>query len=140
MNNNTLGFVMSDVTRLMRNLFKKRLKGQDLTLVQARALFYIARFEGVRQVELADMLEIKPISLVRLIDLLVEADLIERRPDPKDRRAYQIYLSATAQPHIDEILSVIKSIQDDALAGLSEAEIATVTFAFEKMRRNLSAL
>ncbi|MCM0151599.1 MarR family transcriptional regulator [Photobacterium galatheae] len=124
----------------MRNLFKKRFKDQALTMAQARALYYIARFEGIRQVELADMLEIKPISLVRIIDLLMEAELIERRPDPKDRRAYQLYPSPTAQPILDEILRVIQSIQQDALAGLSENEIATLSAAFQKMRNNLTSL
>ncbi|KDM89629.1 MarR family winged helix-turn-helix transcriptional regulator [Photobacterium galatheae] len=140
MNPNTFGFAMTDLTRLMRNLFKKRFKDQALTMAQARALYYIARFEGIRQVELADMLEIKPISLVRIIDLLMEAELIERRPDPKDRRAYQLYPSPTAQPILDEILRVIQSIQQDALAGLSENEIATLSAAFQKMRNNLTSL
>lgn len=140
MNPNTLGFVMTDLTRLMRKLFKKRFKDQALTMAQARALYYIARFQGIRQVELADMLEIKPISLVRLIDLLVDASLVERRQDPKDRRAYQLYPSPTAQPILDEILRVIQSIQKDALAGLSESEITTVATALQKMRDNMTSL
>src|SRR4051812_9261819 len=94
----TLGFLLADVSRLMRRAFQQRLEGSSLTLAQARALIYVSRHEGVRQIDLADLLEIQPITLARLIDQLAAAGLVERRPDPTDRRAYQVFLTSAAAP------------------------------------------
>ena len=66
----SLGFLLADVSRLMRRAFQQRLEGSSLTLAQARALVYVGRHEDVRQVDLADMLEVQPITLARLIDQL----------------------------------------------------------------------
>lgn len=91
------GFLLSDVSRLMRRAFQSRLRDTDLTLAQARTLVHLSRREGLRQVELADLLEIQPINLARLIDQLTAKELVERRADPTDRRAYRLFLHP-AQP------------------------------------------
>ena len=93
-----LGFLLADVSRLMRRAFQQRLEGSSLTLAQARALIYVSRNEGVRQVDLADLLEVQPITLARLIDQLAGDGLVERRSDPADRRAYHIFLTPAAAP------------------------------------------
>ena len=83
---NSLGFLLADVYRFMRRAFAEKLAGDSaLTMAQARALLFVSRREGLRQVELADLLEVKPITLARLIDQLVHHGLVERRPDPSDR-------------------------------------------------------
>jgi len=78
----SLGFLIGDVQRLMRRQFQQQLEGSCLTLAQARALVHIARSEGIRQVELADGLDIQPITLARQLDQLAENGLVERRSDP----------------------------------------------------------
>jgi DNA-binding MarR family transcriptional regulator len=73
---NSLSFLLADVSRMMRQAFQNRLEGSSLSLAQARALVYLARHQGVRQIDLADMLEVQPITLARLIDQLAEAGLV----------------------------------------------------------------
>ncbi|MGD9788832.1 MAG: MarR family winged helix-turn-helix transcriptional regulator [Sulfuricellaceae bacterium] len=136
---NSFGFLFADVFRLMRRTFQQRLEGCGLTFAQARALLNVARNEGVRQVDLAELLEVQPITLARLIDQLVDAGLIERRPSPTDRRAYLIYLTQAAAPHLATIEKIANSIRDDALRGLDERQVGIIFFALRKMRDNLAS-
>lgn len=133
-----LGFLLADVSRLMRQAFQRRLEGSALTLAQARALIYVSRHEGVRQVELADMLEIQPITLARLIDHLAEQGLVERRPDPTDRRAYRLHLTPDAGPRLAAIREVTAGIRAEALRGLSPEEAALLASALRRMHDNLA--
>lgn len=134
----SLGFLLADVSRLMRRAFQQRLEGSSLTMAQARALVYVSRHEGVRQVELADLLEVQPITLARLIDQLGEAGLVERRADPADRRAYQVFLTPAAAPHLAAIEQVAATIRADALRDLGRQEAAIAMSALGKMRDNLA--
>lgn len=135
----SLGFLLADVSRMMRKAFQQRLEGSSLTLAEARALVYVSRHEGVRQVDLADLLEIQPITLARLIDKLQEARLVERRPDPSDRRAYQIFLTPDAAPQLDAIEQVAATIRAGAMRDISKQQAAMVLSALQKMRANLAA-
>jgi DNA-binding MarR family transcriptional regulator len=135
----SLGFLLADVSRLMRRAFQQRLAGSSLTLAQARALVHVSRHEGVRQVDLADMLEVQPITLARLIDQLADAGLVERRPDPADRRAYRMFLTPAAASHLAAIRQVATAIQADALRDLDEQQAAIFSFVLRKMRDNLSS-
>lgn len=135
----TLGFLLVDVTRLMRRAFQARLQEQDsaLTLAQARALVYVSRSEGLRQVDLADMLEVKPITLARLIDQLAEAGLVERRSDPGDRRAFQLYLTAAAEPHLALIEKATAAVRAEMLRGVDKPLVPMMMAALVQMRENL---
>ncbi len=132
------GFLIADVLRLIRRSFRLRLRGTGMTLAQARTLIYVARNEGIRQVEIAELLEVQPITLARLIDHLSERGLVERRPDPTDRRAHQLFLTPAAAPHLVEINRVIATIRADSLQGLAEDEAELALSALRKMRANLS--
>ncbi len=96
----TLGFLIGDVQRLMRRQFQQQLEGSCLTLAQARALVHIARSEGIRQVDLAERLDIQPITLARQLDQMAENGLVERRSDPHDRPAYQLSSDRRGAPPI----------------------------------------
>jgi len=133
----TLGFLLADVSRLMRRQFNQHIEGSSLTLAQARALVYVSRHEGIRQSKLAEMLEILPITVTRLIDQLVEAGLVDRRADPLDRRAYQIFLTTLAPTHLMAIEQAIDVIQAEALSGLPEEQINMVLTVLKSMRLNL---
>ncbi|WP_033375368.1 MarR family winged helix-turn-helix transcriptional regulator [Leeia oryzae] len=137
MRQDSLGFLLADVSRLMRRAFQQRLEGSSLTLAQARALVYVSRHEGIRQVDLADMLEVQPITLARLIDQLANDGLVERRPDPADRRAYHLFLLPAASPHLTAIEQVAAAIRMDALKDLDEAEAEILMQSLKKMRDNL---
>ena len=134
-----LGFLLADVSRLMRRAFQQRLEGSSLTLAQARALIYVSRNEGVRQVDLADLLEVQPITLARLIDQLAGDGLVERRSDPADRRAYHIFLTPAAAPQLAAIEQVATATRADALRNLDEAQATAVFHALRTMRDNLTS-
>lgn len=135
----SLGFLLADVSRLMRRAYQQRIQDSSLTLAQARALIYVHRNEGIRQVALAEILEVQPITLARLIDQLESAGLVERRADPGDRRAYHLYLRPAANAQLAAIEKVAGEIRADALRGLSQSEADRVIAALRKMHRNLSA-
>ncbi len=135
----SLGFLLASVSHLMRRAFSERREDGALTLAQARALFYVSRNEGMRQIDLAELLEVKPITLARLIDQLAEAGLVERRADPDDRRAYRIFLTPTAAPHLESIEAVAASVRADALRGLGKQDVATLFAALQAMRDNLAS-
>ena len=133
-----LGFLLADVARLTRQAFQRRLEHSSLTLAQARALVYVSRHEGIRQVELAELLEVQPITLARLIDQLAQSALVERRADPADRRAYRLFLTPGAASQLSAIEEVAASVRADALRGVDEQESAVVLSALRKMRDNLA--
>ena len=136
----SLGALLVDITRMMRRAFQQRMTGSDLTLAQARVLVYVARREGLRQIELAELLEVQPITLARLIDQLVETGLVERRADPDDRRAYQIHLRPAATPHLVTIEQVMASIRSEAMHGLDSQQAAALLGGLRVMRSNLASL
>lgn len=134
----SLGFIVSDVARLMRRAFERRLEGSSLTLGQARALVYVSRNEGIRQVDLAVLLESHPMTLARLVDQLAGAGLVERRADATDRRAHKLHLTPAAAPHLAAIDQVVVTIRKEAARHLDKDQVAAVLHALEQMRDNLS--
>lgn len=134
----SLGFLLADVSRLMRRAYEQRVAGAGLTLAQARLLVYIQAHEGARQIDLAELLEVQPITLARLVDQLVEQGLAERRPAPNDRRAYLIHLTEAALPHLQLITQVGQAVRQQALQDLGPDQIATLTDALKSMRSRLS--
>ena len=134
----SLGFLVADLARLMRRAFEQRLQGGTLTLAQARTLIHVARQEGVRQIDLADAMELQPITLARLLDQLAEAGLVERRADPADRRAYRVYLLPAAQNELATIEREAATIRARALQGLDATQADATLAALRIMQRNLS--
>src|ERR1700752_4303592 len=106
----SFGFLVSDGARLFGRRFDHNGRRLGLTRAQCRTLGYLARNEGINQAGLADLLEIRPMTLVRQIDRMEEAGWIERRPDPADRRARRLFLTAKARP----ILGRIWNVADEA--------------------------
>lgn len=133
----TVGFLITDVSRLMRQSFQRRLEGTNLTLAQARVLLYVARHESFRQIELAELLEVQPMTLVRLIDQLVQAGLVERHPDPLDRRAYQIKPTEAAKPVLATIQFVLEEVRGEMRQGLSDQEYEQLKHTLMQVRDNL---
>ena len=138
--NESLGFLLADATRLTRRISALYLEEHQITLAHARALIYVGRSQGIRQVDLAELLEIQPITLARLIDQLAESGLVERRADPKDRRAFQLFLTEAAAPIIALISERSDVFQQQVLAGLSPEHIEILFSSLHKVRDNLSAL
>lgn len=138
-NHDGLGFLLADVSRLLRRAFRNRLEGSTLTPMQAKALVHISRNEGIRQVDLAEMMEIQPITLARLIDQLAQAGTVERCADHTDRRAYKLYPTPAAKPHLAAIHRVVDAIQSDAFRGWGKKEADAFLAALRTMRETLAA-
>jgi MarR family transcriptional regulator for hemolysin len=112
-------------SRLLRNYIDHRAKGRGTTRAQWIVLFRLREQEGLSQVDLADVLELQPISLVRLLDRLVEHGLLERRHDPRDRRANRLFLTATGRRLVDDLDGLRSSIAADVLQDVPSASIQT---------------
>jgi MarR family transcriptional regulator, transcriptional regulator for hemolysin len=112
-------------SRLLRNYIDHRAKGRGTTRAQWIVLFRLREQEGLSQVDLADVLELQPISLVRLLDRLVEHGLLERRHDPKDRRANKLFLTAAGRQLVDDLDSLRASIAEDVLQDVATESIQT---------------
>src|SRR5690349_10819071 len=97
-NNRELAFAINDVARLLRTYADQRAAQFGMTRAKWAVLARLDRFEGLKQAELAEMLDLQPISLTRLLDGLAGNGLIERRPDPEDRRAKRLFLTPAARP------------------------------------------
>ncbi len=122
-----LGFLIHDAARLMRKRFEMRASGLGLSAAQWRLLVRVAKEEGVAQARLAELLEIEPISVSRLIDRMQEGGWIERRTDATDRRVRTIYPTAKAREAYAHIKSLAGEVYEEALAGMSmEARLALV--------------
>jgi DNA-binding MarR family transcriptional regulator len=112
-------------SRLLRNFIDQRAKSRGTTRAQWIVLFRLREQEGLSQVDLADVLELQPISLVRLLDRLVEHGLLERRPDPRDRRANRLFLTASGRQLVDDLDSLRDAIAADVLRDIPAASIET---------------
>jgi MarR family transcriptional regulator, transcriptional regulator for hemolysin len=135
----SFGFLLHDVARLFARRFNQRaLLFLGLTRAQCKVLGYLARNEGINQAGLADLLEIKPMTLVRQIDRIEEDGWIERRPDPGDRRARRLVLTEKARPILSRILDLSTEVRNEAFAGLSEAEGRHLIRLLGRVHGNLS--
>ena len=134
----SIGFLVNDVARLFGRRFSHNGRRLGLTRAQCRTLARIARHEGINQAGLADLLEVRPMTLVRQIDRMEEAGWIERRPDPADRRARRLFLTDKARPILGRIRAVANETRDEALTGLSAAEQAQLTGLLTRVHATLS--
>jgi MarR family transcriptional regulator for hemolysin len=112
-------------SRLLRNYIDHRAKGRGTTRAQWIVLFRLRQQEGLSQVDLAEVLELQPISLVRLLDRLVEHGLLERRPDPRDRRANRLYLTPSGRQLVDNLDSLRDAIATDVLRDVPADALQT---------------
>jgi len=115
----SFGFLANDVARLFGRRFDLNGHWLGLTRAQCRTLSYLARNEGINQAGLADLLEIRPMTLVRQVDRMEEAGWIERRPDPSDRRARRLFVTDKARPVLHRIWDVATKTQNEAFIRLT---------------------
>ena len=134
----SVGFMISDVSRLMRRRFDERARLIGVTRTQWRTLTTLKRHEGINQGGMAELLEVEPITLSRMIDRLEEANLVERRPDPADRRAWQIFLTPKALPILDQLRALAEDMVEAALYGLDEAQRTQLMASLATIRTNLN--
>ena len=127
-------------SRLLRNYIDHRAKARGTTRAQWIVLFRLREQEGLSQVDLADVLELQPISLVRLLDRLVEHGLVERRSDPRDRRANRLFLTASGRQLADDLDSLRNAIATDVLQEVPAAALETSLKTLQGVKDRIKTL
>lgn len=136
----SLGFLLGDVSRLLRKRFDARATALGLTRAQWRVLARLRRREGINQTELADILEIETITLGRHIDRLEAKGWVERRPNPSDRRAWQLYLDPSVRPILAQMRKLSEATRREVLEGIPEAESEQLIDTLLKVKENILEL
>jgi MarR family transcriptional regulator for hemolysin len=138
--NRNYAYLLVDVTRLLRKHFDRRAAPLGLTRAQWRALKLVHRHGGISQSALAELLEMEPIPVGRVIDRLQQAGFVERRADPNDRRRWCLYVEEKAQLVIDDMEKIAVALRDEAVQGVEEEDFYTLLKVLEHMKQNLVAL
>jgi len=134
----SFGFLLHDIARLMRKRYEQRARPLGLTRAQGQVLAHLARHEGINQSGLAEVLEVEPITLARLIDRMEEAGLVERRDDPADRRAHRLYLTERARPMLERSRALGDAVRAEAFAGIPDGAREHLVDLLVRVRGNLS--
>jgi len=134
----SVGFLLNDTARLYRRTLDGMLRDLGMTSLQWRTVARLKREPGMRQSELADLLEVEPITLSRMIDRLADSGMVCRKPDPNDRRAWNLYLTDKTDGLIRQLEVEARRVEDLAFAGLSEDERQMLAGLVERVRANLS--
>jgi MarR family transcriptional regulator for hemolysin len=134
------GFLLKEVSRRYVNRFEVRAAEIPLNLAQAKALVRLEKNEGVSQARLAELAEVDPMTMVRILDRMEAEGLLERRPDPADRRARCLYLTAKARPILNEIWRLSDEIRAEIFAGVSKEERERFMGVLERLYANISQL
>jgi len=130
-------FLLNDVARMIRTLADQEARRFGMTRAQWGVLFRLERSEGLKQSELAQLLEIQPITLTRLIDRLCDNGLIERRSDPNDRRAKRLFLTPAARPLLDRLNKLSTDMMTRVLEGVDRKAIEAMTGQFAGIKENI---
>ena len=130
-------FTIMDVARLLKTYADQRARQFGISRAQWAVLTRIDRNEGFKQTELADLLDLQPITLTRLLDRLADSDLIERRADPNDRRANRLYLKPAAKPLLDRLANLGAEMMETVLDGVSVASIERMLKELGTVKDNL---
>lgn len=136
----SIGYLIADLTRLFGRVFDRRAAHLGLTRVQWRALKRLHDNEGLTQSALAELLDMEPIAVGRVIDRLEKAGFVERRADPADRRCWRLHLLAQSVQVMDGIERVSSVLREDALRGVDPQDYATTLRVLGQMRDNLIRL
>jgi MarR family transcriptional regulator for hemolysin len=133
-----LGFLIHDVQRLMRKRFETRASGLGLSSAQWRLMVRVAKEAGISQARLAELLEIEPISVSRLVDRMEEGGWIERRPDATDRRVRMIFPTAKASAAYAEVKGLAGEVYEESLVGVSLEDRRVLIRSLDAMAQNLA--
>ncbi|MEO7564168.1 MAG: MarR family transcriptional regulator [Sphingomicrobium sp.] len=134
----TLPFEIGETAHALRRAFDRRAVSLGVTRAQWKVLFRLDRTPDLRQVELADLLDIEPITLCRILDRLEESGLVERVRDPADRRAWRLHVTTAARPLIEQLRALAAELVEEAFAGIDPADIEIVREALTAVRDNIS--
>lgn len=135
-----LPFEIGETAHALRKAFDRRASALGVTRAQWKVLFRLTRSPGLRQVELADILDIEPITLTRILDRLEEAGLVERQRDPEDRRAWRLQVTDKAKPLVERLKLLGSDLVGEAFADIDRAELDQVRGVLARVRENVAAV
>jgi MarR family transcriptional regulator, transcriptional regulator for hemolysin len=135
--NREFAFMLNDVARMLRTYADHKAAQFGITRAQWVVLVRLDRSEGLKQSELAEVLDLQPISLTRLLDRLCECGLIERRPDPVDRRAKRLFLKPAARPLLDKLGDLGEELMATALNGVERDSVERMVAQLGIVKENL---
>ncbi|MFD1217186.1 MULTISPECIES: MarR family winged helix-turn-helix transcriptional regulator [Microbulbifer] len=133
-----LGFELHTAARLLKRNFDRRAKAHGMTRSRWQVLWMLNKEQGLKQAEIAERMDVAPITLARQIDQLEQEGLVERRPDPQDRRCFRVFLTPAAEPVLVILRGLAGEVRDEALAGISAEELEQLTNLLSRIRENLS--
>jgi len=132
--------MLNDVARLLRTYADYKASQFGMTRAQWAVLVRVDRSEGLNQSELAEVLDLQPITLTRLLDKLCDSGLIERRPDPTDRRAKRLFLNAAARHLLESLSTLGEETMAGALAGVEGKSVEQMVSELGVVKENLRRL
>jgi DNA-binding MarR family transcriptional regulator len=131
-------FEINETARAIRRLFDQRASAIGVTRSQWRVLARLKREPGLKQVELAERLDMEPITLCRIVDRLEEAGLVERKTDPSDRRAWLLELTPKADPVVKQLRGLARAVAEEAMDGIEERELRELQQKLAAIRSNIA--
>ena len=134
------GFLLKELSRRYVQRFEVRAREISLNLAQCKVLVRLDKNEGVSQARLAELAEVDAMTMVRLLDRMEADGLLERRPDPADRRARCLYLTAKAKPILSEIWRLTEETRAELFAGVNKADRDLFMTVLERLNDNISRL
>jgi MarR family transcriptional regulator for hemolysin len=135
--NREIAFTIMDVARLLKTYADQQARQFGISRAQWAVLVRIERTEGLKQSELAELLDLQPISLTRLLDRLADNGLIERRADPNDRRANRLYLKPAAKPLLGRLSELGADMMETVLKGLDVKSVDRMLKELVMLKNNL---
>ncbi len=136
--NENIATLMAQVSRLMRRAFDEKARSIAVTRPQWQVLALLSTNEGINQGGLAEILEVEPITLGRMVDRLQDAGLVERRPDPADRRAWRLFLTDKAHELLRQLRPLADEMLEAALDGVEAEQRDSLAETMRRMRANLT--
>ena len=132
-----LAWEIGETSRMMRRYYDRRASALGVTTAQWRLLLRLSREPGLKQVELAERMDVEPITACRIVDRLEEAGLVERQRDPDDRRAWRLVLTAKAEPILNRLRALAEEMSGEAFAGMSGEEVEAMRGKLARIRENV---
>ncbi|WP_024509473.1 MarR family transcriptional regulator [Bradyrhizobium sp. ARR65] len=130
-------FTLGELYRLIRTYADKEARRFGITRAQWAVLAKVERSEGMKQTELAELLEMQPITLTRLIDKLCEQGWIERRSDATDRRVNRLYLRKAGRQLLGKMSGLRSELTVTALEGINPADAHRLLAQLEQVKENV---
>ncbi|WP_416896701.1 MAG: MarR family winged helix-turn-helix transcriptional regulator [Minwuia sp.] len=134
-----LEFLISDLSRLLKREFGRRMRDMDLTRSQWWVMVHLIRYDGCNQTQLADELDIGKVALGGLLDRLEARGWVERRPDPDDRRAKRVFLTDRGRPLITEMQDRARDVHRQMVGGLDRNEQDELVRLLMRAKGNFAA-